>query len=331
MDVHELLSDLRLPVEGRLPGFSGATGWLNSDPLPPAALEGKVVAVDFWTYTCINWLRTLPYLRAWADTYTDSGLVLVGVHTPEFGVEHDIDNVRRAARDMGIAYPIAIDNDYAVWDAFRNQYWPALYIADAKGRIRHHHFGEGGYEASERAIRRLLSDTGASLPDKAPAVVRDIERPADPHAVRSAETYVGLRAVEGFASPGLAAPDEPHVYTVPPRLQLNQWALAGNWTLGREAATSNDANARITYRFHARDLHLILAPPAEKAPARFRVTLDGRAPGVPHGLDVDAQGNGVVTDARLYQLIRQDGDITDREFEIEFLDPGVAALCFTFG
>ena len=180
---------------------------------------------------------------------------------------------------MGIAYPIAIDNDYAVWDAFRNQYWPALYIADAKGRIRHHHFGEGGYEASERAIRRLLSDTGASLPDKAPAVVRDIERPADPHAVRSAETYVGLARGEGFASPGLAAPDEPHVYTVPPRLQLNQWALAGNWTLGPEAATSNDANARITYRFHARDLHLILAPPAEKAPARFRVTLDGRAPG----------------------------------------------------
>jgi thiol-disulfide isomerase/thioredoxin len=331
MVVHELLSDLRLPVEGRLPGFSGATGWLNSDPLPPAALEGKVVAVDFWAYTCINWLRTLPYLRAWADTYTDSGLVLVGVHTPEFGVEHDIDNVRRAARDMGIAYPIAIDNDYAVWDAFRNQYWPALYIADAKGRIRHHHFGEGGYEASERAIRGLLSDTGASLPDKAPAVVRDIERPADSHAVRSAETYVGLARGEGFASPGLAAPDEPHVYTVPPRLQLNQWALAGNWTLGSEAATSNDVNARITYRFHARDLHLILAPPAEKAPARFRVTLDGRAPGASHGLDVDAQGNGVVTDARLYQLIRQDGDITDREFEIEFLDPGVAALCFTFG
>jgi thiol-disulfide isomerase/thioredoxin len=332
VNTHELLSDLRFPIEGPLPGFEGANAWLNSDPLTPARLEGKVVLVDFWTYTCINWLRTLPYLRAWASTYADRGLVVVGVHTPEFEVEHDIDNVRRAARDMGVEYPIAIDNDYAVWNAFRNQFWPALYIADAKGRLRHHHFGEGGYDTSERAIRRLLSDAGASeLPDKAEPVVRPFELDANWPDVRSPETYVGLARATGFASPGLATPYEPHDYTAPDHLQLNQWALSGNWTVGDEEAIASEPGNRITFRFHARDLHLILAPPADGAPARFKITLDGESPQDSHGLDVDAGGYGLVQEARLHQLVRQRGPIADREFEIEFLDPGVAALCFTFG
>ena len=333
MNVHELLSDVRLPVEGHLPEFTGATDWLNSRPLTPEALLGNVVLVDFWTYTCINWLRTLPYLRAWAATYKDHGLVVLGVHTPEFGIEHDLDNVRRAAHDLGVEYPIAIDNNYSVWNAFSNQYWPALYLADERGRIRHHHFGEGGYAMSERAVRRLLTDAGAvDLPGhNAPIEAQGIEEPADWHNVRSPETYVGLARAERFVSPELAAPDGPREYTRPSQLQLNQWALAGNWTLGREEAVSNTANSRLSYRFHARDLHLILAPPAGHLPARFRVRLDGRAPGESHGLDIDAEGEGTVTDARLYQLVRQSGEITDREFEIEFLDPGVAALCFTFG
>jgi thiol-disulfide isomerase/thioredoxin len=332
MNAHELLSDLRFPIEGRLPGFEGATAWLNSDPLTPAGLEGSVVLVDFWTYTCINWLRTLPYLRAWAATYADSGLVVVGVHTPEFGVEHSVDNVRRAASDMGIEYAIAVDNDYAVWNAFRNQFWPALYIADAKGRIRHHHFGEGGYDTSERAIRRLLSDAGRSqLPDRAEPVVGPLELDADWHDVRSPETYVGFARATGFASPGLATPDEPHDYVTPDRLQLNQWALAGNWTVGDEEAICNQAGDRITFRFHARDLHLILVPPQNGAAARFNIKLDGEPPWDSHGLDTDAEGNGVVREARLHQLVRQSGPIADREFEIEFLDPGASALCFTFG
>jgi thiol-disulfide isomerase/thioredoxin len=333
MNVKRLFSRLHLPVESRVPTFAGATEWLNSEPLTPTALHGKVVVTDFWTYTCINWLRTLPYVRAWADTYGQHGLVVVGVHTPEFGVERDVDNVRRAVRDMGVVYPVAIDNDYAVWDAFANQYWPALYIADAQGSIRHHHFGEGGYEQSEDVIRQLLTDGGAvDLPDDAaPVAARGIELPADGHNLRSPETYVGLARSEGFASPGGGALHEPRVYTVPSRLHVNEWALAGSWTLGREEAVNNEAKGRIAYRFHARDLHLILVPPARQASARFRVLLDGQTPRDAHGLDVDEDGNGVVTEPRLYQLIRQRGHITDQLFEIEFLDPGAAALCFTFG
>jgi thiol-disulfide isomerase/thioredoxin len=332
MNANQLFSRFPLPVEGRMPAFTGATDWLNSGPLTPTALRGKVVIARFWTYTCINWLRTLPYVRAWAETYGEQGLVVVGVHAPEFGVEHDIANVRRAAHDLGVEYPIAIDNDYAVWSAFANQYWPALYIADAEGRIRHHHFGEGGYERSEHVIRKLLADAGEkNLPaDDAHVEVRGIELPADGRNVRSYETYVGLARSEGFVSPGGATRREPRVYTVSPRLRLNGWALAGNWTLGREEATSNDANGRIAYRFHARDVNLILSPPAQGA-GRFRVLLDGNPPGTAHGLDVDADGNGVVTDPRLYQLIRQHDDITDRQVEIELFDPGVGALCFTFG
>ena len=224
-----------------MPAFAGATDWVNTTPLTPTAVHGKVVVAQFWTYTCINWLRTLPYIRAWAGAYADEGLVVVGVHTPEFGVEHDVDNVRQAALAMGIEYPIAIDNDYAVWDAFANRYWPALYIADAEGRIRHHHFGEGGYEMSERAIRQLLADAGAVdlPPDPAPIEVHGIELPADWDNVRSPETYVGLARSDGFASPGNATFDEPRVYTAPSRLDLNEWALVGSWTLHSEDAVCN--------------------------------------------------------------------------------------------
>jgi thiol-disulfide isomerase/thioredoxin len=316
-----------------MPDFDGATEWLNSDPLGPDALRGKVVLADFWTFTCINWLRTLPYIRAWVETYGEHGLVVIGVHTPEFEVEHDVDNIRRAVREMGITYPVAIDNDFAVWDAFANRAWPALYIADAEGRIRHHHLGEGGEAQSEHAIRMLLADAGAhDLPDgPAPVTARGIELPADWQDVRSPETYVGLARARGFASPEAEAFAKPRVYTVPSQLRVNEWALAGEWTLGREEATSNAPNGRIAFRFHARDLHLILTPPAQQSSARFRVLLDGSPPGDTHGIDVDADGNGVVDEPRLYQLIRQHGDITDRLFEIELLDPGIAALCFTFG
>jgi thiol-disulfide isomerase/thioredoxin len=331
MNVENFFSHLHLPVESRMPAFSGATEWLNTKPLTPTELHGKVVLVQFWTYTCINWLRTLPYIRAWAGAYADKGLVVVGVHTPEFGVEHGIDNVRAAARGMGIDYPIAIDNDHAVWDAFANRYWPALYIADGEGRIRHHQFGEGGYEMSERAIRQLLADVGAvDLPgDPVPVEASGIELAADWHHLRSPETYVGLARSAGFASPDLAAFNEPRVYTAPPRLDVNEWALAGSWTFHAEDAVCNEANAGMAYRFHARDLHLILTPLS--GPARFRVLLDGQVPSDAHGLDVDEDGNGVVTESRLYQLVRQSGHIRDRLFEIEFLDPGAAALCFTFG
>jgi thiol-disulfide isomerase/thioredoxin len=333
MNVKQFFSRLHLSVEGTMPGFDGANDWLNTAPLAPSDLEGKVVVVDFWTYTCINWLRTLPSIRAWASTYAEYGLVMVGVHTPEFDVEHDIENVRRAVSEMGIEYPVAIDNDYAIWDAFANRYWPALYVADAEGRIRHHHFGEGGEERSEHVIRQLLSDAGsADLPDAAaPVEARGIELPADWFNLRSPESYVGTARANGFASPGRLEVDEPRVYSVPPRLLLDQWALTGSWTVGPEEAVSNEANGRIAYRFHARDLHLILAPPADRGSARFRVQLDGNVPGDAHGLDVDADGNGIIEEPRLYQLVRQRGPIADRLFEIEFVDPGAAALCFTFG
>jgi thiol-disulfide isomerase/thioredoxin len=333
MNANDLISRLQLPFQGRMPGFDGANEWLNSAPLTPSDLDGKVVAVDFWTYTCINWLRTLPHLRAWADTYQRHGLVVIGVHTPEFDIEHDVERVRRAVQTMEIEYPIAIDNDYAVWNAFANQYWPALYVVDAQGRIRHHAFGEGGYDHAEHAIRRLLENAGANdLPSEpSPIEPRGIEIAADWDSLRSPETYVGVARSQSFASPEHVGFDEAREYTLPTRLRLNEWALAGNWTLGPEEAVTNSVGGRIAYRFHARDLHLILAPPDTRDDARFRIRLDGRAPGDAHGLDVDEDGNGVVTDARLHQLVRQAGPIEDRLFEIEFLDPGAAALCFTFG
>jgi thiol-disulfide isomerase/thioredoxin len=324
---------VRLPIEGELPSFDGATTWLNSTPLTPAGLRGKVVLVQFWTYTCINWLRTLPYVRAWAEKYKDQGLVVIGVSTPEFEFEHTLDNVRRAVKDLGMTYPVAVDNDYAIWRAFDNHYWPALYFVDAKGNIRHHRFGEGDYEKSERTIQKLLAEAGHAPSDNALVSVRGTgtEAAADWSSLESPENYVGYGRTENFASPGGAAFDTPHVYAVPRRLGLNQWALSGDWTMGKQATVSNQAKGRIVYRFHARDLHLVMGSGAPGTSVRFRVLIDGQPPGTAHGLDVDAQGYGTVTEQRLYQLIRQPKPISDREFEIEFLDPGIAVFAFTFG
>ena len=333
MNVNELFERMHLPFESRLPPFTGANGWLNSAPLAPSDLQGKVVLVDFGTFTCINWIRTLPYIRAWHERYRGHGLVTVGVQTPEFEIEHDESRVRRALGDMHVEYPVAIDNDYAIWNAFANQYWPALYIADAEAHIRHHHFGEGGYEKAERVIRHLLGEAGATdLPSGLASVEpQGIEAAADWDNVRSPETYVGIARGDGFASPQRGGYDQPAAYELPTRLSLNEWALGGNWTRRREDAVLNEPNGAIAYRFHARDLNLILAPPAEEATVRFRVRLDGARPDAAHGLDVNEDGDGVIDQTRLYQLIRQPGPVEDRSVEIEFLDTGVGALCFTFG
>jgi thiol-disulfide isomerase/thioredoxin len=327
------VASARLPDEGALPSFEGATGWLNSPPLTAAGLRGKVVLVDFWTYTCINWLRQLPYVRAWAGKYSGQGLVMIGVHTPEFSFERYADNVRQAVQDMSVTYPVATDNDYAVWNAFGNHYWPALYFADAQGRIRHHHFGEGEYGQSEMVIQQLLAEAGSSGAGTELVSVdaRGLEAPADWASVRSAENYTGYERTENFASSGGAVPGEPHVYTVPARLGLNQWALSGDWTMEQEATTLNAANGQITCRFHARDLNLVMGPAAPGTPVRCRVFIDGQPPGEAHGSDVDGDGNGTVTQQRVYQLIRQPGPITDRTFGITFLDPGAQAYSFTFG
>jgi cytochrome c biogenesis protein CcdA/thiol-disulfide isomerase/thioredoxin len=322
-----------LPIEGQAPSLSGAVEWLNSPPLTNEALRGKVVLVDFWTYSCINCLRAIPYVRAWAEKYKDQGLVVIGVHAPEFAFEKNIDNVRQAIKDLKIDYPVAIDNDYAIWRAFNNSYWPAHYFIDAQGRIRHHHFGEGEYDQSEKIIQQLLAEAGKS------DVARDIvqvnaqgaQAAADMNDVKSPETYVGYTRAENFASPGGAVDDKRQVYAIAPQLALNQWALAGDWTIGGERAVSNEANARIAYRFHARDLHLVLGPAADGKPVRFRVTIDGNAPGADHGADIDEHGNGTVSEQRLYQLVRQSKPDADRQFEIEFLDPGAQAFAFTFG
>ena len=338
-------SDQPLPSAAPAPfdlrSLGSATAWLNSQPLTAASLRGKVVLVDFWTYTCINWLRTLPYVRAWAEKYKDLGLAVIGVHTPEFPFEHDIENVRQAATYLRVGYPIAIDNDYAIWTGFENHYWPALYLLDAEGQIRHHHFGEGEYVRSEIMIQRLLGElplrsisgiTGIS--DELVAVdARGIEAAADWSNLQSPETYLGYERTEHFASPGGLAAGERRVYAVPARLRLNHWALAGEWTVRQQAAAMNTANGRIAYRFHARDLHLVMGPGpvAGGTSVRFRVLLDGEAPGAAHGIDVGDQGNGMVTEPRLYQLIRQSQPVTDRHFEIEFLEPGAEAFAFTFG
>ncbi|KVZ15068.1 cytochrome c biogenesis protein DipZ [Burkholderia stagnalis] len=325
-----------LPVEGTLPSLDGAVQWLNSPPLTTAGLRGKVVLVDFWTYSCINCLRTLPYINAWARKYAPYGLVVIGVHAPEFAFERDIGNVRKAVHDLGIDYPVAIDNNYAIWRAFGNEYWPAHYFVDAQGRIRRHHFGEGEYAESERAIQALLAEAGHPEALNVPvglagAPAQGAQAAADSAAVRSPETYVGYARAEDFSSPGGVVRDAAHRYDAPARPGLNDWGLAGTWQVGAEHAALAAPSGRIVYRFHARDLHLVLGPDANGRPVRFRVTLDGAAPGAAHGADVDAQGYGTVTGQRLYQLVRQAGPIADRTFSIEFLDAGVRAYAFTFG
>jgi thiol-disulfide isomerase/thioredoxin len=324
---------VRLAIEGELPSLGGATGWLNSPPLTAAGLRGKVVLIDVWTYTCINWLRTLPYVRAWAEKYKNQGLVVIGVHSPEFEFEKNVDNVRRAAKDMRVDYPIAIDSDFAIWRALKNQYWPALYIVDAQGRIRHHHFGEGEYDRSERVIQQLLAEAGAGgIGHELVSIdARGAEVAADWGNLKSPENYVGYERTENFASPGGAVLAKRRVYAAPEQLKLNHWALSGDWTMQKQATVLNKANGRIAYRFQARDLHLVMGPAAPGTSVRFRVLIDGKPPGTAHGVDVDDQGTGKVTEQRLYQLIRQAKPIADRQFEIEFLDSGVEAFAFTFG
>jgi thiol-disulfide isomerase/thioredoxin len=327
------MKTVSLPSEGSLPGFDGATGWLNSPPLSPAELLGNVVLVDFWTYTCINWLRTLGYVRAWAEKYAGHGMVTVGVHTPEFPFERDVDNVRRAAAAMNVDYPIALDSDYGVWDAFANRYWPAVYIADAQGRIRHHQFGEGGYEECERIIQALLREAGGDgIPDDLVSVADEgLEAQADWATLESPETYLGYEQGRNFASPGGVELDRAHTYALPDSLKLNSWGLAGDWTVQRKATVLNDAGGKIAFRFHARDVHVVLGPAPDGAPVPFHVLVDGEPPGDAHGLDVDGEGHGEVAQQRLYQLIRERGSIVDRTFKIRFLAPGVEAYVFTFG
>jgi thiol-disulfide isomerase/thioredoxin len=320
-------------VADRLPGFDGATRWLNSEPLAPADLSGKVVLVDFWTYTCINWLRTLAWVRAWAERYEDQGLVVVGVHTPEFPFERDEDNVREAVKEMRVEYPVALDPDFAVWRAFDNNYWPAVYIADAEGRIRHTHFGEGGYEECERVVQALLRDAGRDgVPEDLVSVDPvGFEVQADWSTLESPETYLGYQQAQNFTPADGAEFDEPFAFEVPDRLGRNQWGLSGEWTVGPGASVLNGAEGRLAFRFHARDVHLVMGPPSKGASVPFRVLVDGEPPGGAHGDDVDEQGKGTLTQQRLHQLIRQAGRIDDRTLEITFEAPGAEAYCFTFG
>jgi thiol-disulfide isomerase/thioredoxin len=323
----------QLPVEGEFPQLDGATAWLNSEPLTPAGLRGKVVLVQFCTYSCVNWLRTLPYVRAWAEKYRGDGLVVIGAHSPEFPFEHEVEKVRPALEGMGIDYPIAMDNDFAVWRAFANQAWPALHFVDGGGRIRHRHFGEEDYERSERVIQQLLAETGRDGVDQSLVSVEPggVELPADWSTLESPETYVGYARATGLASPGPVEPDESRLYADPAALELNEWSLSGAWTVGSQITTLNEPGGRITLRFHGRDLNLVMGPGADGAPVRFMVLLDGKPPNGAHGLDVDDRGNGLATEDRLYQLIRQSGPITNRTFEITFLEPGARTYVFTFG
>ncbi|HEY4074145.1 MAG TPA: cytochrome c biogenesis protein DipZ [Herbaspirillum sp.] len=335
-------ADAPMPMEGSFPSLAGATTWLNSPPLTPQALRGKVVVVDFWTYSCINCLRSLPYVKAWYEKYKDYGLVVIGVHAPEFAFEKNLKNVQQAVQSLGVSYPVALDNDYAIWQRFNNQYWPAHYFIDAAGNIRGHHFGEGNYEESEQTIRRLLTEAGAhDLPPAAgntvQATAAGVQAAADKDDMQSPETYAGYDRAENFASPGGFAEDKPKNYAVPATLALNQWALGGVWRVTGEKAMQAGPSAKIAFRFHARDLHLVLGPAANGKPVRFRVLLDGVAPAGNHGVDTDADGNGIVTEQRLYQLIRQSSDannisnIGEHTFSIEFPDGGAQAFAFTFG
>jgi len=318
----------------RMPSLSGATGWLNSPPLTPSELRGRVVLADFWTYTCVNWLRTLPYLRAWDQKYRDSGLVILGIHTPEFSFEKNIDNVRMAVSDMGIEYPVAVDSDYEIWRAFDNHYWPAAYLVDAAGVIRHHHFGEGAYAETEAVLQQLLAEAGAVYVDQDLVSVEanGTEVEADWSSLRTPETYVGyLRGASLALSVDEDALGHPYTYEVPPTLKLNQWAPDGEWTIGDESVSLNGEHGAIAVHFHARDLNLVMGPATPGTEVPFRVLVDGHAPGEAHGTDVDEEGNGILSEQRLYQLVRQPGEVDDRRFEIEFDRPGAQAYVFTFG
>ena len=318
--------------EGTMPGFEGATAWINSAPLTADDGQGRVVLVSFGTYTCINWIRTLPYVRAWADRYGPEGLLVVGVQTPEFSFEKEHDGVRSALNRLDVRYPVAVDNDYVVWRAFDNHYWPALYFVDAEGEIRHHRFGEGDYLESERVLQMLLAEAGVRVDGEwSRPVPQAVEQAADWDDLGSPENYVGYGRTEGFASPGGVVRDERHAYRRPASLQLIEWALASEWRIGMVAAVLEEPGGSVSYRFHARDLHLVMRTEPLDAAVRYRVRLDGQPPGPAQGLDVDADGDGVIDGPRLYQLIRQPGPIVDRTFEIEFLDRGVEVFVFTFG
>ena len=323
----------RVASQSELASLERANEWLNSPPLTASALRGKVVLIDFWTYTCINWQRTLPYVRAWAEKYKDRGLVVIGVHSPEFSFEKNTTNVRWAVKALQVDYPVAVDSEHVIWRAFNNQYWPALYFIDAQGRVRHYHFGEGSYEQSEMVIQRLLAEAGVGglRDDLVSTDARGLEAAADWGSLKSPENYVGYGRTENFASPGGAVRDAPRAYALPARLRLNEWALSGDWTMKSEAVVLNKAHGRIAYRFHGRDLHLVMGPAAPGTSVRFRVLIDEQPPGAAHGTDVDENGSGTVTEQRLYQLIRQPRPIADRQFEIEFLGSGVEAFAFTFG
>lgn len=324
---------VQLPLQAELASLASATTWLNSPHLTAADLRGKVVLIDFWTYTCINWRRTLPYVRAWAEKYKQQGLVVIGVHSPEFTFEKDLANVRQAMLTMKVNYPVVIDNDYAIWQAFSNHYWPALYIVDAKGQVRHHQFGEGYYEQAEMIIQKLLAEAGFDgVPHELVSVEgQGVEAAADWGSLRSFENYTTYEQTANFLSPGGAILDKPAFYRIPARLKLNHWALSGNWTVGKQAVLLNEAGGRLAYRFHARDLHLVMGPSTPGSSVRFRVWLDGQAPGPAHGIDLDDQGYGTLNEQRLYQLIRQPGRVADHQFAIEFSEAGVEVFVFTFG
>jgi cytochrome c biogenesis protein CcdA/thiol-disulfide isomerase/thioredoxin len=326
-------ADPQLPPDGSFSRFEGAVAWLNSPPLTKEELKGKVVLVDFWTYSCINCLRAIPYVEAWSEKYKKDGLVVVGVHTPEFAFEKDQSNIAKAVRDLKISYPVAIDSNYKIWNAFHNEYWPAHYFIDAQGIIRYHHFGEGEYDKSEQVIQQLLKEKNGSLQAAGIVTICAVgaQAPSDVADVRSPETYIGYERQQNYVSPETIRRDAPSVYTIPGRLDVNDWALAGTWSVGEQRAALSVAPGKIAFRFHARDLHLVLGPGKDGRPVRFRVLLDGSVPQGDHGADVDGQGNGTVKEYRLYQLIRQKGKVEDRTFQIEFLDPGAQAFAFTFG
>ncbi len=318
--------------EGRMPNLDGAVSWLNSTPLSSKSLLGKVVLINFWTYSCINSLRELPYMKAWAAKYKDSGLVVIGVHAPEFGFETDPANVKDAVSDLKVSYPIPIDSNHSIWRAFRNEYWPADYFVDARGRIRYHHFGEGDYEQSERVIQALLKENGATgLDENTVRITSDGAEAPPSEDVRSPETYAGYARAENFASPGGMAQDSQKSYSLPTKPALNQWGLGGSWKVGVESGKLESAPGMIVFRFHSRDLHMVLGPGRNGTPVRFKVKLNGAALGDDHGSDSSVDGAGEVREPRMYQLVRQKGSIKDAVFEIEFLDPGVEVFSFTFG